>query len=481
MARPPTKGRRGFIWLPREASPSWELKINSESVRERILPGTEVVMAVCPEISSFKIILVNADEYYSTRYSKGQTIQYYADLDDGTVQRAEGTIDKIFNRYDNTYGAVTEISGISYVSFARDVLVTESYEGDTNVESIFNELVSNYLPGFTLNFTSSSTKTPTINWDEKPLWDCFYDLCKIITADCRINYDKTIDVFDKNSQMCKTESVVMGDLFISCKGIGDQSMTVRNKIRVYGDDGTGLPIIYQAHDSSSESSHELKEKAVFDTKINSVTNAEELANAELELGKEPETEGEVESLILPSLKEGQKLWISHPIMKIHDTYRVYKMTHKLPNERTVCVIGKERRLPQIFKKRVENELALQTITNPYKMTGSWNMTFDSETEIDSKDSNVQIKDGKISLSSGTQGQFTVTKIMGSSKSNFHPLVSGSNIKDVKLELSVDGGDTYTTLAIDSLNSYTTGGTNLVLRGTISNDAELDSIAILSKE
>ena len=479
MPRRPTTKLRGQIWLPREGSITHNIKVNSVVVKTDVI-SSDWTKGLCPEIGSFRIKLIDSDNSYTDKFSLGQVAQLFADFATGTTEIFEGTIDTISKVYDNSLGFIVEVNGSHLTKELQDVNVTESYNKTLTIEEIIDVLNANYLTGFTVSYTATSTKKPKINWDEKPLWECIFDLTKLADADCRVSDSKVIEFFDKNSIANDVDRIVWNDTLITLKGLGQQTITTKNKIKVIGDDGTGIPVLYTSDDTLSQGNYGIKELALFNTKITTPAQAEEVGDAERDLQSTPADEGEATSLLLPSLDVGQKIWISDPPLKINGQFKVYKFTHNLPSERTNVVIGKERRLPQIFKKRVENELATQTITNPYKMKKSWNFKFDNFGELSTWDTNVSISEGKIKLSSGSQGVFTsLTNRQAADVTEIHLLVVGSNIVGTNFQLSTEGGSDLETITPNERKTLTNPGKDLVLRVTLqSANTEIDSIGVL---
>lgn len=490
MPRRTSRGKKGFIWLPREASVKWEVEVNGENVRTDILVS-EFSKALCPEVGDFKVNLINADSKYSERYSYGQTVKLLVDLSDGTTERFEGKIDKIFNRYDQGIGFVLELSGGHLTSDLMQIKVTESYTGNKSYSDLCSDMEDKYLTGYLSDYSITCSLTssdlPTVNWDGKPFWDCMHDLCKLSNGEAYVTDDKEIIIRDINSHENNDEAVVWNDTMIDCSGLGKQSISTKNRINIQGDDGEGLPVLYTKNNTSSqELLSALKELTIKDTQISTPAEAEERASAEEEYqNTSGELEGECVSDILPSLEAGDKIYIVNPVMKIHQQSRVYKFTHRFPNEHTTVNVGRVRKLPQLFKKRVEAELALSKLTNPFKMERSINFTFDDDSNISSRDSNVLISGGKVSLSSGTQGVITSSTFnLPDGISEVHLRAVGSNIIGTDFELSTDGGNEHEDLFFEGkkvLDYPVTSDALVVLKITIqSANTEIASLAILYK-
>ncbi len=475
MARSPTRRLRAHHYLPRELTPENDIKIDSVSVKT-VIRSAEFTRAVCPEIGFFNIILDNNNEEFSGKYSGEETVEFFIDYANGNTRQFKGQIDKVFPRYDSGKGFTLEVSG-NHLSgeLLSDIKVTESYIGNTVVSDIFDELNTTYLIGYTVNYTATDNTTkPVINWDEKPFWECVFDLIKQINADAYVDDDKVIQVFDKGSRFAPdTEAIIWNDTMIGApEGLGTQSLTKRDKITTYGEAG-GLPVI-------STSGTGTKREVIFDSKINTVEMAVEFGLAELNLKNQTPTEGKVNAFMLAKISPGDMTFISNPNFKVNGFFPIYKYTQKFPNERTQVFIQTSREIPHIFKKRIENELALQIITNPFRMTSSWNFVFDSENEITTKDSNVKIEDSIIKLSSGSEGTFTANNAVTTEITKVHLKVVGSALVGTIYKFSTDGGETITNLTPES-DITVPSGTSLWLKVEFNNiETEIDALVILSR-
>ena len=477
MPRTATIRKKSFIWIPRVETPASDLKIDSVS-QYTLIWNAQCTRVLCPEIGDFKIVLDNNNSEFTDKYNKGNSVEFFTDLSSGTTKVFEGKIDTLKHRFGGQ-GYTLAIAG-GHIS-SDDLLlttITASFSGDTSFKDIIDNLISTFLSGrgYTSNVTATSSIKPTVNWNAKPFWDCIFDLTKLANADAYVNDSKVLQFFDKNSIENNKEAIVWNDTLIDTSGLGTQNLTNRDKIQVIGDDGTGLPVI-------STSGTGLKEKVLFDTKIATFEQATEISLAELSFLDTDFTEGQVEAFILPTLRPGDKIWITNPPMQIREQDKVYKYTHKFPLERTSIFVETDRNIPLVFKKRIENELALQTIQNPFKMLESLNLTFDNIDELRVLDSNVSVSEGKIRLTSGTEGTFTAIKTFNTTITSIHLLVVGSDLLGTIYQIRKAGETAFQNItpnveiALDSNQQ----GAGLELKVSFNSaTTEIDSIALLGK-
>ena len=482
MSRVATIRRPAFTWLPRIAIPQSDIQINGESVYTTVLLA-ECSRALCPETGMFNISLDNNNSEYTDKYNQGDEVTFFTDLVDGTTQVFKGKINLAENPYGEAQGFILSIKG-NHIS-TDDLIkthVTLAVEKNTLTFTEILELMrGTFLAGrgYTLNVTATSTDKPKINWDSKPFWDCVFDLTKLAGADSYVDDDLEIQFFDKGSIVNLMEAIFWNDLLISSQGIGKQTSTNRDRIIVQGEDGTGLPIL-------STSGTGIKEEVIFDSKIDTFANALSVGNAQLNFIDTENTEGSVNAFILPTIRPGQKVWMSDPPIGIREQIKIYKYTHKFPIDRTGIIVDQGREVSLIFKERFEKELALQTLTNPFLMLESWNIKFDSEDEILTKDSNVGLSEGKVKLTSGVEGTLTARNNFTRALTSIHLLVVGSDligtVYQIKKSSESDSAfQTITTGVKINLNSINTGGTQFDLKISFNSaTTEIDSIAILGK-
>jgi len=478
MPRHSSIGKRGFIWLPIEKESIYDVTIDSISVRADIM-SAKFTRALAPEIGDFEVELENSNEKYTDKYTGGETIELFIDYVDGTTQKFKGIIDTINNKFKDSLGFHLILAGGHVSSELLNIIVTKSYAGEATTSEIIAEIAGDFLTGYTTTNVTTETTKPIINWDNKPFWDCIVDLTKLSGYDCYVDDDKDFHYFKKKSIVNTTDAIVLGQTLIDFPNIGNQTLTQRNKITVIGDDGTGLPVLATTGTGT-------KEEVIFDSKSTTPDQASAIADAEYSLKSTEgtETEGTALCYFLTSLKPGDMVWLSHPKLKITKQIKIYKYTHMMPFKHTECFIQDDKQVPHILKKRVETELAQQTVTNPFRMTDSWNFKFDNFSELGTWDANIAISESKVKLSSGSQGTFISNLFnIPAGISEVHLLAVSENLS-ATIELSTDAGTNYVPLTVGEKNVLSNAvGENArcLLRVEInSSTCLIDSIAVLYK-
>ena len=140
-------------------------------------------------------------------------------------------------------------------------------------------------------------------------------------------------------------------------------------------------------------------------------------------------------------------------------------------------------MKQIFKKRIENELASTYIKNPYLMKNSINFTFDDLSKISTSASNVIISEGKIRLTSGSQGGFTSNGFsLPFTPTSAQLLVVGNAVSSTDFKISFNNGVDFQEVPPNASPVPITDQGNVFVLEVLFQDAttEIDSIAVLYK-
>jgi hypothetical protein len=323
----------------------------------------------------------------------------------------------------------------------------------------------------------------SVRWNNKPFLDCVVDLMKLGDVDCFVDNDNDFHLFKKNSKNNDNEAVVWNDSLIELRELGKDSIDVRNKIIVYGEAG-GLPVIHTSTDSSSISTYGTKEKVITNSAITDESIAADLGDAEKVLGKSPTDKGSADCFFMPNLIPGHLIYVIFPPSKIHDRYRPIRYTFKIPEERTEVVFSQERGIPKLFKERIEKSLSQEVITNPHKMTHSYNFTFDDEDKIDiDASSNYEIGESLIWKTSGTETAIIISneKEASDAITAVHVLANGETLDGATYWVQADSSADYQQVTLDTLESITDTGTELRIKIIISSDdTRIDSLVVMYK-
>jgi len=485
--------RRGFIWIRRPFTPEFLVKqeIIKGSTTYNVVSSMRFLEFNKPiqhEIGKFKLIIDNNSGLYTDLFEGGETVRFYLDMDAGTTKEFEGFIENPKNTYTDK-GHEIEITGSHVSGKLLDITVTESFT-DIPIQTILDYIVTNYATDFTYDSaTYPCTTTATVNWSNKPFWECFGDLCTLAGYDGYVDDASAFHFFEENSLECTLDAIVFKDNIIDVEGLGKDTIDVKNKIIVYGSDDAGMPIIYTIEDASSIATYGTKEKIIRDDNANTMDEVKERAEAELELEKTAKLKGRAKTWGMVYLNQGEKMWITIPPHRIQGQYKILNYKQKIDRDfifTTETDVQKPTKgIPHFFKERLRTELAHEKIENPNKLKFSYNFTFDDNTNCNH--SNTEVSDGKLRLIDG-QTSGTMTSDAYTTTDNITQvelqLRGESDIRGSSFRVSVDNGITWQTVVPNVLYNTTATGKYLKVEVSLAADAnaypnpEIDSLGVL---
>jgi hypothetical protein len=426
----------GFIYYPKDHTLNFKVMVEHNGV---VVDYTDYVISceytsvVTDEIGNCKVTFDNGDGEITDTFYLNDIIYIYFDLTDATTLKFKGYIEKPKKVFKEAVNSL-EVTGRHLSSELLDLTVTEEFT-NTEVSAILISLIAEYLSGYTSTNVATVGTTASVKWSNKPFWECVQDICGMVNYDCYVDNDKDFHFFAKGSIICATEAVVEDQNMIEISNLSDDVSDVKNEVVVYGEDDEGLPVIYTSSDSSSQTSYGFKEKIVKDTDISTSTYAQNVADGEIELAKEPNTKGDIQSFTLIDLNQGDKLWIASPSHEIHASYRISKFTHDVIEGNTFCTVEREQKIPDVFKQRFEKEMQTEKIINKYRMKYSYNFTFDGYADVDvAKCSNITISNGMLYLTS--------TASSGTFISNAKTAAENATSCELKVKAQDMGASTY---------------------------------------
>lgn len=512
----PRRRKPGFIWIPPKRSTKWTCSIGGTEVRDYILSASFPRGLISEELVC-EIELDNSAETYTGAFTYGDVIIFKMDFSDGSTKQFEGEIEEII-REDSNGMFKLRIKGAHYTSRLLDVMVTENYTG-AFISDIRKDIIDKYLTGFTYNniLDSVGSEAQTEETEEilggygvqsgwirdnaagvgvvadvefvnKPFLDCMIELDILANEDTFVDNDKDFHSFPRSSvtQNNDNEAVVWNDSLIQLRGLGTDSLEVRNKITIYGEAG-GLPVISTSSDSSSQSTFRTKEKVITDTSITNEDQAISVVNAENFQLNNPVEEGSANCYFMPKLNPGDMVYVIYPPYKVHARFRVVKYVFKVPEEQTDVFFNQERSIPKLFKDRIVAKEKQETVVNENNMTQSYNfgskIGFDINKIDDSASNSVEIVDGDLRMEGTVEkaDMITNTKETPITVNSVEVRVIGETLTGNNYYISADGTNNWQRVDLSTDTIVTTPGTRLRLRIELTTTtARISSAVILYK-
>lgn len=366
------------------------------------------------------------------------------------------------------------------------ITVTQRYTSQYT-HSIIEDLISKYCSAYittsNIDTTESTDTQVTVNWYQKPFWECILDLCNRSGYDAYIDSSFDFHYFVSGSLQNTNECIVYDQNLIETEEFAPDLSILKNRIIVYGAKIEDQQIIWMEPDAASIALYDVKEMIINDTNIITTAQAKARALYELSLYKDPPIIGEITSLGLPTLAPGEKVRISDPLDNLSPGYyTIQKFNHKFSNDepmQTILTVQKETStLPRILKKRITFETQTSEMENPNEMRYSWlfDFTTDSGTH-----STTQITNGVLKTDGSASGIWISEVNALSENAVACELRAKVNATGSTYYVSSDNGITYQSITLNTLLTLSPPGQNLKIKVVLNSaSTEIDSINLLYK-
>ena len=467
----------GKIWLPKVRNGEYQILVDGVD-RTTLVISAQFTRGIIGVECTCKITMLDPNGTFAALYKGGETIEYKTTYEGNTVSEWKGKLERPIKQFGQTY--LIELQGSHFQSDTLDITVNADFAGTKTSDEILKELVNTYLPGFTTTNVTTSTVKPVIRWNNKPLHDCILDLCNLSEFDAYVDSDKDIHFFARESIENTVEAIVWNQTLVEIVDFGADSIDIRNRIIVYGEGLTGLPIIYRTDDIDSQNANGIKEKVVKDSSIRTYAQAKQLGDATLESEKAKTSSGTLNCLLLINIKPGEMIWVVNPVQGIEDTFRMIKFVFRPINYQTEVIISKDKTIPLLFQERKKAELASENLDNPHNMTKSFNFDFDNVSEFDSAlSSGITIFESNLKIEGAATGTMVSSlRTTSSTVSQVFLKVTGDFLSGTQYAVSLDNGTNWEIVNLEELKTMVNSGNQLRLRITLNSTSTLISSAAL---
>ena len=481
--------------IPPAFAQIWKIEIitttETYDVTNYILDG-EYTDGVTGTIGEFKFTIDNSTQVYSDTVDLWNQVKVYMNY--GSV-----ATNHVFTGYIEKPSKTNHqiiITGRSGAARATGVNVT--YEATNKARStVLTEIIEKYFDGI-LTTTNLEADTTLINvsYFEVPFWEVIESLCGDAGYDAYVDKDLDFHYFVADSRTNSTDAISETVNLLDTGEFAPDLEQTYNKVRIYGQEQDGIPIIATYGDASLQASYDIKTLKINDSSVINETQAKEKAQYELAKNKSPPTIGTVTSFLLPTIQPGEKMAIANPLNKIVPAYyKIYKYTHKFGNgmvPTTTITIQKERLdVANIMKQRINFESKITSNPNPNEM--DFSLKYDFSTAVGTF-SNTQ----RVLIDSSTGGYYVLTTISGNSGTWTSPntiftpdtisalefriigdSLAGSSAEGTTIEYSLDGGIVFNTWTSGDVIVPSKG--QLQIRVTLSSsETQVKAVAALYK-
>ena len=484
MPRRTTTGSKGFIWIPPQFTANYSLTVTRTNGVVDDLTDiahlVEIEEGITNQIGRFAFEVYDLNDLYKNVWSGGELVRFSSDYA-STVStlRFTGKIEKIAPN-----GIKLRVTGRNYAQDLIDITVTQSFT-DEETSIILSTLFDIYANGFTKTDIEVSTKRLTLSWKQKPFLECVKEIALAAGFDFYIDQDKDVNYFRVGNRTNDDEAIVHEQNLIEVKDFAEDLTLVRNRVIVYGAVQDGIQVIYTAEDLDSQAKYGIKEEVINDNNILSYEQAREVGDATLSAKKNPPLIGEVVGVLLATLQPGERIKLSSPFHGIQPgTYDIISYKHTISgNEYSTRVkVSKEPRTTTHIFEAIIGSLSRskETGLNPFEMRQAYNFTFDSNSGIHT---GTEITNGVLRITTGNDSGNWVspTRNSASTITQAYLILVGETLNGAIVEASADDGGTYNIISNKQRINFTSSGTKLRIKVSLSNpDTQIDSLSIQYK-
>lgn len=471
------------VWIPPNFTALFKIEVvrsdgvTTDDITDLILGG-RLTDGVNETIGDFDFTLDNSAEDFTNVWTGNEIINIYIDYaTTATTKRFRGRLEKVSYPNNNV-----RIKGRTESHKMLDLTVTKS---GNNVETsvVLSELIDTYIPSFTKNNINVSTKNYTFNWYQKPFWEAAQELANASGFSIYVDVNLDVHYFESGSVNNTTEAVVHESNLLEVGDFAQDQSLVKNRIIVYGSETDGIPLIATSEDTTSISSLGIKELIVEDNNIITFNQAQERADFELSLAKDPPIVGEIKSMGLATIQPGENIQISASLSNLDPKfYKIISYTNNFDGFMTTTLkIEKEpRKIYHIIKDRISKEQTIKERPNPNEMRFTYLDPFDSSS---GDHTNTVIVDGVIKTDGSSSGTWISDIIALSSNATAGEIrVVGNTISGTVFSVSTDSGVTFQTMSIDTAVNFSPPGQNLKIKIELnSSETQIQSIGLLYKK
>jgi len=493
----PSKNQKGIpihVYVPPTFNPIHKIIVSDGStdydITDLVIEG-EYTDGITSTIGNFQFTIDNSAEVYTNSFKLWNELKVYLDYGTtATTLRFTGKIERP-SRTDNKI----VLSGRSLA--ARTIGKNVTYNAvDKSRSEVLIEIIEKYFSYITTTNVTEDTELITIDYFDVPFWEVVEDICGRGSYDAYIDHSSDFHYFKGESITNPSEVVVHTHNLLETGDFSPDLQQVSNRVKVYGKENNGIPLISTADDTDLQALYDVKEMKIDDGSLVNSEQTQARADFELAQLKDPPTVGEVKSLMLPTIQPGEMIRISDPQNGLEPKpYQIQKYVQSFSNDdppMTTLTVQKERAdIPNILKSRLKFETEITSNPNPNEMdyTKVYDFSTSVGTFVTTERAHIDGTDGGYYVLKTTSGNST-----GSWTSPTYELsediaevefrvegdkLAGTPPEGTKIEYSFDGGSTFQTWSSSTVT--VPSGRDLVIKVNLSSaETEVKAVAALYK-
>jgi hypothetical protein len=421
-------------------------------------------------IGSFTLTIKNANGQWSSLVKETKEVIFYCDNSAGTTQKFKGRIDYAKEELTKD-GQFIKCEGRHASYLLTEIRVCYQASGADH-GNVLKAIINQFAPNFTYTNVNNTGSTITQNWDYVPFWEVVKQLCEDARFDCYVDDNLDFHFFEENSIVNENEYMVEGMNLLKTDEFGKDDFLEKSVITVVGQDSEGNAIIYTDPTDLDTSLINVREYFIKDTSANTREKCQIIAESKKsELSNRPK-QGKLVSYYLETLVPGENLLVLIPRQQIALYYKALQIIDIFgsgPIQSEVTLEKETYGNEQVLREIKNRETGLQNVSNPDKLQQSYNFEFDDTTDISGL-TDAELQDGSLKISTGNKGvMISNTRTAGKNITKIRCEYTGVDLGICTIEVSVDGGNSYTYLTKSSTSTFSGTDKQLVVRATLNSD------------
>lgn len=438
------------------------------------LLGWNVTLRATDTLPYANIRLDNSDGQYLDAFTKGNTVEIWADYTDGDTTRIfRGKLDNIgFNLDNNGYSAVIDARTTPELA---DQTIIEQFSNKLSSDAI-KQIIDNSFAGVVTYTNVEDSSIPvTANYENSTGWSAIVDICKRAGLDCYIDTDYDLHVFAKDSKENKDVSAAQGINIKSVSRYGTDFDSLRNRIILYGKESNNIIYLWSEDDTDSQSDYWRIDEVISDSNIYTLAEMEQKAESTLIEKTILPVNGTISAVGMQLVNPGESIYFSVKNCGIQDKKRLKSVTHSWNTSgftTNLEIADRPDSLTKLFKDRIDAEKALKPYNNLNDMKYSYTIAFDEAPSLCNHD-DTEESGGVLKLVTGAASGVMTSDVLyldeDVTELEFRYYGNYPQTAADTYEVSNDGGDTYKQVTAGVVTNFTAPGKKIRIKMNLTTD------------
>lgn len=512
--------RKGFIGIPKDMQKySYKVIITASNgtefdISQFLLGGSNLERIATIGLSNFTLTMDNSQGRFKDKFKNGNTIDFFFDYTDGplTSLKMRGYIDSIYDSFTSSQGNILFVDGrdspkSSTNEHFADTKINLQFNNRNNLDCwfgssgtaddqgnlqggiLFNsglilrvfDTSDNTFKNYadltteqknTLKAQTGYTSTHTNTYTDASRLDMSSRVGTEGDYETRIEYNSGLDVsyfivHPENSRVNANEHVTAGQNLLDMGKYGKNTLEEFNRVKTIGGLDGNILIMRTKQDIERQAAVWIKDKIDNASILTTDTELVERSNATLNQLKEAIERGGPVTCGLPTLQPGEFIHFSVPYV-VTSNLKIKSFTINFVPDLiyNLNIQDRETTFESIFKDRKTDTENIGISNNPNGMRNAFAFDFTSSTGFTL--SNCEITNGTLKLKSGQPTGSCLTPLFNADENvgSIEIRAKGDQLVACTYRISNDNGDTFETILLDTLHTFASTGSRIIVEITL---------------